>query len=609
MKYVMLILAVMISSKAFAADLSQNFSFDGYLLDASSNPITTSSSVKFQIYNPAGNCLLFEETHAAVVPGSDGYFSVKVGTGSRSSPGVDGGLVFKTIFQNDAQLRASSTTNCTPGYTPTSGDSRKLRVIVAGVTLSPDYVMGSVPMATVAETLQGKSPSDFMSVNPNYTFPGTDGTNGQVMTTNGAGVISWTTPGAGGITTLNGLSNSAQTFNTGTSGTSPSWSSGGAIHTFNIPMASTAAVTGGLISKTDYDSFNDRLPKSGGTMTGSLYLANHPSASMEPATKQYVDTAVAGASSPVDNLTIEYFSSVLQVKDGGITTSKLAAGSVTAAAIANNTIGDNQISSISVDKLSNGAGKYMTYAPNNINCSNNSLLKWDGANFRWDCGPNDAVSGTGGTMSGALMFGNYATAASPSIKLVNSGTGIYSPSSNEIGFSTGSSDRVRISASGNMGIGTTAPGERLEVSGNVKADGVLLTMGGAPGTGCAQAGLIGYNVGAQRLVHCDGSFWAFTGGAKSPDAGAGASAGFNTSNLVVISSPSGSISLNGMQNGGEYKVILQNATPSTYIFTSAACGTWKYKTPNANTTASSDTIYRIQVIGSTCYVDWSSGYM
>ncbi|MGZ3791652.1 MAG: beta strand repeat-containing protein, partial [Bdellovibrio sp.] len=63
-----------------------------------------------------------------------------------------------------------------------------------------------------------------------------------------------------GLTSLNGQTGSTQTFATpGTSGTSPNWSSATNAHTLNIPMASGAGVTAGLISKTDYDAFNTKL--------------------------------------------------------------------------------------------------------------------------------------------------------------------------------------------------------------------------------------------------------------------------------------------------------------------------------------------------------------
>ena len=60
-------------------------------------------------------------------------------------------------------------------------------------------------------------------------------------------------------------------------GAAPNWSTntGTGAHTLNIPMASTAGVTAGLISKTDYDNFNSKLgsesdPKVGANTTNYL---------------------------------------------------------------------------------------------------------------------------------------------------------------------------------------------------------------------------------------------------------------------------------------------------------------------------------------------------
>lgn len=71
------------------------------------------------------------------------------------------------------------------------------------------------------------------------TFPTDDGTPGQVMTTDGAGVCTWTTVsgGGGGISSLNTLTGATQTFATGTSGSNFNISSVGTTHTFNIPDA------------------------------------------------------------------------------------------------------------------------------------------------------------------------------------------------------------------------------------------------------------------------------------------------------------------------------------------------------------------------------------
>ena len=65
---------------------------------------------------------------------------------------------------------------------------------------------------------------------------------------------------SGGITSLNGLTDQVQNFATpGTSGTAPNWNSVSPTHTLNIPLASTASVTAGLLSNTDYTTFNNKV--------------------------------------------------------------------------------------------------------------------------------------------------------------------------------------------------------------------------------------------------------------------------------------------------------------------------------------------------------------
>jgi len=64
------------------------------------------------------------------------------------------------------------------------------------------------------------------------------------------------------------------------------------------------------------------------------------------------------------------------------------------------------------------------------------------------------------------------SAAVPALNFIDDGgadTGIYHPSENVLGFSTAGTERVRIGSSGNVGIGTTSPGAKLEVNGNIIA--------------------------------------------------------------------------------------------------------------------------------------------
>jgi hypothetical protein len=146
-------------------------------------------------------------------------------------------------------------------------------VVVSGAGTTGNAVIARVGIASLvfdAATTAGHYVQQSASVAGDGTDAGaTCPTSGQVIgrvlsTNGGAGtyaVLLFGTGarcggGGGGISTLNTLTAAVQTFATpGTTGTAPSWSSVTDAHTLNIPMAATASVTAGLVSKTQYDSF------------------------------------------------------------------------------------------------------------------------------------------------------------------------------------------------------------------------------------------------------------------------------------------------------------------------------------------------------------------
>lgn len=71
--------------------------------------------------------------------------------------------------------------------------------------------------------------------------------------------------GTGGITSLNSLTATTQTFATGTSGTDFNINSATSTHTFNIPTAS--ATNRGALSSTDWTTFNNKLSNITGLVT------------------------------------------------------------------------------------------------------------------------------------------------------------------------------------------------------------------------------------------------------------------------------------------------------------------------------------------------------
>lgn len=178
------LLCMVFSSQALAAgELAQTFTLDGYFTAVgTTNPLLDSSvSVKVQILNPDKTCLLYEETQVLDTQASNGYFNIQVGsaTGDAKRSGSDPGRTMTQIFQNSTAITAADAPSqtCTGlTYTPVANDLRYFRLIVTpsgtGVadTLSPDTVIDTVPMAMVAQSVQGLEKASILQVNVGTTM-------------------------------------------------------------------------------------------------------------------------------------------------------------------------------------------------------------------------------------------------------------------------------------------------------------------------------------------------------------------------------------------------------------------------------------------------------
>ena len=75
------------------------------------------------------------------------------------------------------------------------------------------------------------------------------------------------------------------------------------------------------------------------------------------------------------------------------------------------------------------------------------------------------------TLTG-LFLGANGTAAAPAISAsADTNTGVYFPAADTVGVATGGSERVRVTSTGRLGIGTTAPTQTLDVNGSVVITG------------------------------------------------------------------------------------------------------------------------------------------
>ncbi len=161
-------------------------------------------------------------------------------------------------------------------------------ILSGSLTLSGTTGLGRYSDTQEASLIAGLTPVHIGTLWANST-------SGNLKYWDGTSVKTLNPPSSSGITSLNGLTLTAQAFAIGSSGVTPSFSSVGATHTLNLPMASSASVTSGLLSNVDFVAFTNKVNKSGDTLTGPLVLNSDPTVSLGASTKQYVDTVVASS--------------------------------------------------------------------------------------------------------------------------------------------------------------------------------------------------------------------------------------------------------------------------------------------------------------------------
>lgn len=175
----------------------------------------------------------------------------------------------------------------------------------------------------------------------------TTGNSGLATYNSGTGILNipeYTIGGLGGVSTarsINGIDLSAnQSFAVGTAGTTFNIGvSGGTTHLFNIPNSSTALVTGGLLSNTDWTTFNNKQNAISGTGYSKWAGSTLSFIPQIPLGTDITGTLQAGnfgaLTGDVTNTAGSYATTI---SNDAITTAKILNGSVTNLKLANSSL-------------------------------------------------------------------------------------------------------------------------------------------------------------------------------------------------------------------------------------------------------------------------------
>jgi hypothetical protein len=182
--------------------------------------------------------------------------------------------------------------------------------------------------------------------------------------------------------------------------------------------------------------------------------------------------------------------------------------------------GGTGASSLAAAKLlvGNGTGAVLTPA----------TLHWDATNQRLGVGrtapPEHSLDVSGSVRASGQVLGNEQDSAqAPSHSWSDDAdTGIFHPAANALAFSTGGTERARLTSAGRLGLGTLAPAARLHVVGNLVLDGTLtqgsmstdrLTQGilpverGGTGVDAHEENKLVMGDGSNALISVSGLHW------------------------------------------------------------------------------------------------------
>ena len=341
-----------------------------------------------------------------------------------------------------------------------------------------------------------------------------------------------------GILSLNGLVSGSQTFAFGSSGNFPNVSSAGSVHTFNFPFASAGTTTAGVISNADYLLFSNKITSSAASIAQVMgYTPANASDLADYLTKTNNLSDLTSSASARTNLGLGGFATISSLDLGSASATgtlaiarlpsfsgdaSIAAGSNTIT-FSNSGVTPGTYSKMTVDakgrvtSSSVLASIDVTTALGYTPASASAATQWatSGTSINYMTGnvgvgttapvsrftvQSNAISGNAvvaninnsygygignGTAAAVLRFNRSpldsgTTGVMADIMGGNenetTSTSGYIALATRSGVSETTIERMRIASTGNVGIGTATPVDKLDVDGNITINGTNPTL-------------------------------------------------------------------------------------------------------------------------------------
>jgi trimeric autotransporter adhesin len=364
--------------------------------------------------------------------------------------------------------------------------------LAGGALTGPVTSTSTITFLNGAKAVGFAPPTTAPANNVTWALPAADGVASTFLQTDGAGHLTWAAAsGGGGITSLDGLSGATQTFATTEAATSvaPVFTAATTVHTLNIPLASAAGTTAGLIANTDYANFTAKVNRTGDTMTGPLVI--NTATTPDALAQETISTHAVGNK----GLVVQGIAG----QTGDLFESQLSSGT------RETYIDQNGNLFLNVDPTSNMQAATQEFVTTAISTAGGTYLPLAGgaltgpvtqaASTFIQSGNSSATLGTG-SGSVILSSGTGTTAIGNTTGTISmtGGTTLTSTTSPQLSVNYDGTDKTTIGVAsdgfttittagtapgfnftgGNVGIGTTSPGAQLET--DISADAGIGTI-------------------------------------------------------------------------------------------------------------------------------------